>query len=167
VKLCDLGFAKSKLQRTITVPGLIKGKFSYLSPEAVSERPIDLRADVFAVGIMLWEMLATRRLFHADTDYDTVKLVQQAQVPSLLSVGGDADEVLDEIVRKSLARDPDERFRSATAMHDALFAYADWQELSLDLSSVVQRLTAPPSLPRQAVHASHRDERAVTSPAGS
>jgi serine/threonine-protein kinase len=150
VKLCDLGFAKSKIQRTLTVPGLIKGKFSYLSPEAANEQPVDQRADVFAVGIMLWEMLSMRRLFHASTDYDTVKLVQQAEVPALASVDGDADGVLGEIVERSLAREPDARFASAHALHDALFAYADWQELSPELGPLLQRLSSPPSPPRRA-----------------
>ena len=159
VKLCDLGFAKSSMQRTLTETGLIKGKFSYLSPEAALEQPIDQRADLFAVGAMLWEMLTMRRLFHAPTDYDTFKLVQKAEVPSLASMDADADSVLEEIVMKCLARDPNDRFRSATALHDGLAAYADWQELSCDLGRLAQRLKQPPPAPRARAGAAVLDSK--------
>ena len=64
VKLTDFGLVKSKMQMTRTVPGLIKGKFSYLSPEAAYGESIDLRSDLYAVGIILWEMLTCRPLFN-------------------------------------------------------------------------------------------------------
>ncbi len=139
VKLCDLGFAKWAEQTERTEPGVIKGKFSYLSPEAALEQPIDQRADCYGVGIMLWEMLTMHRLFDAPTDYETFKLAQRAWIPALSPRGADADEVLEEIVMKSLARRPEDRFKSAAAMHDALAAYADWQELRCDLSALVKR----------------------------
>jgi serine/threonine-protein kinase len=145
VKLCDLGFAKWAQQAVRTEPGVIKGKFSYLSPEAALEEPIDHRADCYGAGIMLWEMLTMHRLFDAPTDYETFKLAQRAEIPTLASRGGDADEVLEQIVMKCLARRPADRFKSAAALHDALAAYADWQELSCDLSPLVKRCkTVPP-----------------------
>ncbi|MDH5672260.1 MAG: serine/threonine protein kinase [Myxococcales bacterium] len=139
LKLCDLGFAKSKLQRTRTAPGLIKGKFSYLSPEAAHGEAIDARADVFAVGIVLWEMLTMRRLFHAPTDFGTVELVRRAEIPALLPLNDEADTVLQEIVGRALARDPDQRFQSAKDLHDALMAYADYRELDGDIAALVTR----------------------------
>jgi len=147
VKLCDFGFAKSRVQRIKTDAGIIKGKFSYLSPEATLEKPVDQRADVFAVGIVLWEMLTMHRLFHADTDYDTFKMVQRTEVPTLVSMGADADSVLEEIVAKCLAKDPSDRYQSAEAMYCALAAYEDWQELSCDLGQFVRQLKlAQPSV---------------------
>ena len=141
VKLCDLGFADWALQTAHTEPGVIKGKFSYLSPEAALEQAIDQRADGYGIGIMLWEMLTMQRLFDAPTDYETFKLAQRAWIPALTPRGGDADEVLEQIVMKTLARRPEDRFKSADALHDALAAYADWQELSCDLSALVKRST--------------------------
>ena len=81
VKLVDFGLAKANSQIESTDPGVVKGKFSYLSPEAASGLEVDHRADVFAVGIILWEMFTGRRLFFGDTDYQTVELVRQAQGP--------------------------------------------------------------------------------------
>jgi serine/threonine protein kinase len=138
VKLCDFGLIKFDGERTLTEPGLIKGKFSYLAPETVLGHPPDPRADLFSVGILLWEMLTMQRLFNGSTDYDTIQLVQQAEVPALARFGADCDEVLEGIVRKALARVPDDRYRSAEALFNALFAYADWQELSCDLGSTIK-----------------------------
>jgi serine/threonine-protein kinase len=154
VKLCDLGFARSALQRTLTEPGLIKGKFSYLSPEAALEQPIDQRADLFGVGVMLWEMLSMRRLFHAKTDYETFKLAQKCEIPALAALTADTDTVLEEIVMKCLARDPEGRFKSADALRDALAAYADWQELECDLGQLVKQVK--PQQPASATSAHAR-----------
>ncbi len=139
VKLCDFGLIKFDAERTLTEPGLIKGKFSYLAPETVIGQVPDPRADLFSVGILLWEMLAMRRLFNGSTDYDTIQLVQQADIPPLAELGADVDDVLEGIVRKALARAREDRYRSAEALFNALFAYADWQELSCDLGAIVAR----------------------------
>ncbi|HUQ02993.1 MAG TPA: serine/threonine-protein kinase, partial [Kofleriaceae bacterium] len=64
IKLVDFGLAKANSQIESTDPGVVKGKFSYLSPEAASGLPVDHRADVFAVGIILWELFTGRRLFY-------------------------------------------------------------------------------------------------------
>lgn len=153
VKLCDFGFAKSKMQRTLTAPGLIKGKFSYLSPEAAHGHDVDARADVFAVGVLLWEMLTMERLFHAATDYETVLRVREAHVPALRSYLGELDDegALQSIVTRALAREPDARFQSAEALYNALAAYADWQELRSNVGALTSRAAelrdAAPSLP--------------------
>src|SRR5690606_12668192 len=77
VKVTDFGLAMASTQLEKTDPGVVKGKFSYLAPEAAQGEHVDARADLFAMGIVLWEMLAGRRLFLGETDYQTVKLVQQ------------------------------------------------------------------------------------------
>ena len=77
VKITDFGLAKASTQLEKSEAGIIKGKFSYLSPEAAFGKEVDARADVFATGILLWEMLAARRMFQGETDFDTVKLVQK------------------------------------------------------------------------------------------
>src|SRR4030095_8554645 len=81
VKIVDFGLAKANSQLERSEPGIIKGKFSYLSPEAAQGMPVDARTDIFAVGIILWELLSGRRLFLGDTDLETVRMVQAARVP--------------------------------------------------------------------------------------
>jgi eukaryotic-like serine/threonine-protein kinase len=120
IKIVDFGLAKASSQLEKSEPGIIKGKFSYLAPEAALGRDVDARADIFAVGTILWEMLSGRRLFLGDTDFATVKLVQQAAVPSLSKVNPNVPPALDDIVARSLARDPAQRFQTARELAIAL-----------------------------------------------
>jgi eukaryotic-like serine/threonine-protein kinase len=120
IKLVDFGLAKANSQIESTDPGVVKGKFSYLSPEAASGREVDHRADVFAAGIILWELFTGRRLFYGETDYQTVELVRQARVPSIAALNPEVDAEIEQVVRKALARDPDDRYQSAADLGDAL-----------------------------------------------
>lgn len=123
VKLVDFGLAKANSQIESTDQGVVKGKFSYLSPEAASGLEVDHRADVFAVGILLWEMFTGRRLFVGETDYQTVELVRQARVPSIAAHNPQIDAELEAIVHKALAREADDRYHSAADLGDALTQY--------------------------------------------
>jgi eukaryotic-like serine/threonine-protein kinase len=123
VKLVDFGLAKANSQIESTDPGVVKGKFSYLSPEAASGLEVDSRADVFAVGIILWELFTGRRLFYGDTDYQTVELVRQARVPSIAALNPEIEPEIEQVVRKALARDPEERYQNANDLGDALAQY--------------------------------------------
>jgi len=123
IKLVDFGLAKANSQIESTDPGVVKGKFSYLSPEAASGLDVDHRADVFAVGIILWELFTGRRLFYGETDYQTVELVRQARVPSIAALNPEIEPEVEQIVRKSLARDPEDRYQNANDLGDALAQY--------------------------------------------
>jgi serine/threonine protein kinase len=127
IKIVDFGLAKASSQLEKSEPGIIKGKFSYLSPEAALGKDVDHRTDIFAVGIILWEMLAGRRLFLGDTDFATVKLVQQAAIPPLTKINPKVTPELERILGRSLARDPAQRFQSArdlaVALNDFLYRY--------------------------------------------
>jgi serine/threonine protein kinase len=113
VKIVDFGLAKANSQLEKSEPGIIKGKFSYLSPEAAMGQEVDLRTDIFAVGIILWELLAGQRLFLGDTDFQTVKRVQAAQVPSISQINKRVPPELERILNKALARDPAQRYGKA------------------------------------------------------
>jgi serine/threonine protein kinase len=141
IKLVDFGLAKANSQIESTDPGVVKGKFSYLSPEAASGLDVDHRADVFAVGIILWEMFTSRRLFYGDTDYQTVELVRQARVPSIAALNPEIEPELEAIVRKSLAKDPNDRYQNAADLGDALAQYLFSRRMkvtSRDISGLVR-----------------------------
>ncbi len=143
VKVTDFGLAKAATQLEKTDPGVVKGKFGYLSPEAAMGKEVDARADVFALGVVLWEMLAGRRLFLGESDYHTVKLVQAAEVPSLRQLHPDVDEAFEQVLRRSLARDPRDRFQTAREMGDALAGYLFSRQLkvtSYDVAALVKRV---------------------------
>jgi serine/threonine protein kinase len=116
VKIVDFGLAKANSQLEKSEPGIIKGKFSYLSPEAAMGQEVDLRTDIFAVGIILWELLSGQRLFLGDTDFQTVKKVQGAAVPSISQINKKVPQDLERIIAKSLARDPTQRYPNARAL---------------------------------------------------
>jgi serine/threonine-protein kinase len=116
IKVVDFGLAKANSQLERSEPGIIKGKFSYLSPEAALGESVDLRTDLFAVGVILWEMLAGRRLFLGETDLQTVRLVQAAEIPDIRRFNPDVTPQIDAVVRRSLARDPRQRYQSARDM---------------------------------------------------
>ena len=132
VKIVDFGLAKANSQLERSEPGIIKGKFSYLSPEAAMGQEVDARTDVFAVGIILWELLAGQRLFLGDTDFQTVKRVQAAQVPSISSINKRVPQDLEKIMNRALARDPQVRYTTA-------------RQLGLDLSKFLFRFGVPVS----------------------
>jgi eukaryotic-like serine/threonine-protein kinase len=113
VKIVDFGLAKANSQLERSEPGIIKGKFSYLSPEAALGESVDLRTDLFAVGIILWEMLAGRRLFLGETDLQTVRQVQTANVPDVKRFNPGVTAELDGVLKRALARDPRHRYQSA------------------------------------------------------
>jgi serine/threonine-protein kinase len=123
IKVTDFGLAKAAVQVETTDPGVVKGKMSYLSPEAARGEEVDRRADIFAVGILLYEMLTGKRLFYGESDYQTVELVRASRIPPIGTQNPEVEPELEEIVRKSLARRPDDRFQSATDLQDALAQY--------------------------------------------
>jgi len=153
VKVTDFGLAKASTQLEKTDPGVVKGKFSYLAPEAALGDAVDERADLFAMGIVLWEMIAGRRLFLGDSDYQTVKLVQQANVPSLSAINPEADDSLERILAKALAKNPADRYQTAREMSDALAGFLFSHQLkvtSYDIASLVKNAVENEDKPRGA-----------------
>jgi eukaryotic-like serine/threonine-protein kinase len=120
VKIVDFGLAKANSQLERSEPGIIKGKFSYLSPEAAKGLPVDGRTDIFAVGIILWEMLAGRRLFMGESDLETVRMVQSARVPSIREINRAVSPELERVLLKALTEDPDQRYLRARDFGKAL-----------------------------------------------
>jgi serine/threonine-protein kinase len=114
-KILDFGIAKAKTHLHVTSSGLVSGKFGYISPEQALAGAMDRRTDVFAAGIVLWEMLACERLFGAPDLSDAAVLhrvlTRPVQPPS--SANPAVPSVLDDLVLHALDRDPDRRFASA------------------------------------------------------
>ncbi len=145
VKVTDFGLAKATTQLEKTDPGVVKGKFSYLAPEAAMGIEVDARADLFAVGIVIWEALAGRRLFLGDSDYDTVKKVQQAEIPRLSAFNADVDEDLEALLAKIMAKDREDRYQSAHDLQDAIADYLFTRRLKVtsnDVGRMVQAVVA-------------------------
>ena len=142
IKVVDFGLAKATSQVEMTDPGVVKGKMSYLSPEAARGEEVDSRADIFAVGILLYEMLTGKRLFYGETDYQTVELVRNAKIPPLRPQNPQVEPELEDIVRKALAKRKEDRFQSATDLQDALAQYSysrGLKVISRDIAELVRQ----------------------------
>jgi serine/threonine-protein kinase len=124
VKLLDFGIAKSTAQSEATRTGGVKGKTAYLSPEQSRQEPLDRRSDVFALGIVLWELLAVRQLFRRANDLDTLNAIAQAEVPDLRESRPEVPGPLVEALVIALARDREARYPTADAMRRSLEAVA-------------------------------------------
>jgi len=120
IKLVDFGLAKAASQLEQTDPGIVKGKFSYLCPEATLGEEVDRRADIFAVGIILYEMLTGTRLFLGATDLETVELIRDAKIPDMRKINSKIPKEVAQIVYKLLAKNPDDRFGNAYDVQEAL-----------------------------------------------
>ena len=112
VKLLDFGIAQALMKFTSEI-GVLKGKFSYMSPEQIRGMPLDARTDVFSTGIILHEMLTTEKLFRGDTEFALMEKVRKAEVPPPSNFNRRVTPELDAIVFKALARDVADRFQSA------------------------------------------------------
>jgi Na+/proline symporter/serine/threonine protein kinase len=122
VKIVDFGIAKATLNTSKTQAGMVKGKAAYMAPEQAASKAIDGRADVFAIGVVLWEGITGTRLFSGDTIQALHKLLA-CDIPRAGTMVEHLDPTLDDIVAKALAKNPSDRFSSAQEMRDALENY--------------------------------------------
>src|SRR5579863_5076385 len=115
VKVIDFGVASALGRITETVPGGLKGKIEYMSPEQVSGDSADRRSDVFALGVVLWEALSGRRLFRRRTELETMRAIFDEPIPRLPRTAS-VPSRLEEIVMRALEREPEDRFQDAREM---------------------------------------------------
>jgi serine/threonine-protein kinase len=122
IKLTDFGIVKVLEAPSVTKIGVVKGKYAYMSPEQLRGNVVDHRSDIFALGVILYEMATLRRLFRRKTLAATIAAVHAARVPRPSSVRADVPAELDWIILRALAKDPNARYASAQEMVDDLWA---------------------------------------------
>src|SRR5262245_13555871 len=120
VKVTDFGIAKASGSDELTRTGTVMGTARYLAPEQVNGRSADARTDVYALGLLLYEMCCGHPPFGGDTDIATAMARLTASAPSIRSERPDVPRALDDLVHRCLARDPAQRFASAAAVRQAL-----------------------------------------------
>jgi len=145
VKLIDFGITRSLLAERRTVPGELKGKLRYMSPEQILGAEVDHRSDLFAVGIVLTEMLAGRALFSGRSDLEILSRISRGEL-GLVREGGIEKEVAD-VLERALAHRPANRFQTAREFAGALEDLALKRDLRLDDRAVVPYLHALGVLP--------------------
>jgi serine/threonine-protein kinase len=120
VKVVDFGIAKVAGRLSSTRAGTLKGKLAYMSPEQVRGAEVDRRTDIFALGVVLWELTTGHRLFRMESDLETLEKVQACIVPPPSTIVPDYPVELESIVMKALAKNPDSRFQTARDLSRAL-----------------------------------------------
>lgn len=115
VKLLDFGIAQALMSFTSEI-GILKGKFSYMSPEQIRGMPLDARTDIFSTGIILHEMLTTEKLFRGDTEFALMEKVRKAEVPAPSEFNRRVIPELDAITLRALARDVSDRYQTAAQL---------------------------------------------------
>ncbi|HEX7838935.1 MAG TPA: serine/threonine-protein kinase [Kofleriaceae bacterium] len=135
IKVCDFGVAKAQHRKAeITKDGVVKGKFSYMSPEQCLSKPLDRRSDVFSIGTLLYEVTTLTKLFRAKSDYALLQQVVEARIPPPSTRVPGYPRELEQIVMKALSKDPNDRYPSAQALQLDLEELA--REHKLAMSSV-------------------------------
>lgn len=124
VKLVDFGIAKALDSSVETRAGVLKGKPAYMAPEQVAGES-DSRADIFSVGVMLWEAVVGRRMWHKKGDVEVLTNIIKGQIPTLREAKPDAPEELIRICDRAIAKNRDDRYRSAAELQADLEAYLD------------------------------------------
>jgi len=114
-KIVDFGLVKATSKRH-THTGHLRGKLAYMSPEQARGKPLTASADLFALGVVFWELLTGKRLFAGDSDAETLDRVVRCELPPLRTLRDDLPPDIEPILRRALARDPADRYPSADAM---------------------------------------------------
>lgn len=132
IKVIDFGIAKADSNSEATQAGTIKGKLSYLAPEYLDGLDLDHRYDQFAVGITLWEMLCSRKLFTAKNDLAVLKQIQACKIPRPSSINPNVPKELDAIVLKALSKDRSKRYENMDKLNRALvkFLYSNYPDFN-------------------------------------
>lgn len=168
VKLVDFGIAKATTDRHQTRPSIRKGKIGYLSPEQCKGATIDARSDVFALGIVLHELLTCEKLYDGESEFAVMNQIVNRDAPPPSTLRPDIPAPLDDIVVKALQRDPAQRFGSALELQRALDRFAASNGISAStagLADTVLAVFGPRALPWEQPPSSAHPKEVETPPA--
>ena len=167
VKVIDFGIAKAANRASKTQAGVLKGKFGYMSPEQVRGLPTDRRSDIFAVGVLLYEMLTGERLFIGESDFSTLERVRNAEVVPPTNFNKKITPALEQIVLKTLAREVEDRYQWASDLAEEIepFLVEDKQVYSMKRLALVLKETRALQARRVPAHHARRSQARARRPA--
>ena len=136
VKISDFGISKANTEPSLTQAGVIKGKLAYLSPEQALGQSVDHQADIYALGLVFYEILTATRICNFDSDIEAIRTIPEMEIPPPSNVRSDIPAALDHIVMRCLAKDKKERYGDAKALHDDLMRLKQHLQMSFDASDL-------------------------------
>jgi serine/threonine protein kinase len=164
VKVIDFGIAKAAGRVTQTDPGIIKGKFGYMSPEQIDSLPLDRRSDVFAIGVCLYELLTGQRLFVGETDFDSLDMVRKGKVAPPSTRNPEIPQALEQIVLQALSPNVNERYPYASELAEDLQRFLSRGEGSVSAQELRQYMRSTFVQDVQAEEQRQRDEAKLAPP---
>ncbi len=141
VKLCDFGIAKAASKASQTRAGALKGKLQYMSPEQAWGKNIDHRSDIFSLGLVLYEMLTSQKVFAGDSELSVLEQVRDPVIAAPSSHNPEIDAEIDRIVFKALHADREERYQSADELHSDLEGVLREQQAAPDRAAIAAFLS--------------------------
>jgi len=145
VKIIDFGLAKAQHRLSKTTAGVLKGKYAYMAPEQAQSSSIDRRADLYALGVSLWELSCDRRLFKRKNDIDTLIAVGEANIPDPCTLIEGYPRPLWRVLRHAMRKEPQKRYANGLDMARDLDTYAKLEGRTLaqsDIASIMHALFA-------------------------
>ena len=141
------GLSELSTQAPATTPGAVMGTVPYMAPEQLEGKPTDARTDLFAFGCVLYEMLTARRAFGGDSQASVISAIMSSEPPPLSALQPLTPHALDRLVRRCLAKDPDDRWQDAADVAEEL------RGISEDAAAEGGRAAATPERPRRRARA--------------
>jgi tRNA A-37 threonylcarbamoyl transferase component Bud32 len=136
VKISDFGISKANTEPSLTLAGVIKGKLSYLSPEQALGQPVDQQSDIYALGLVLYEILTAKRVCHFDSDIEAIRTIPEMVIAPLIDVRPDIPLELSQVIMKSLEKEKSARYRDARELHDDLMRLKAKLQIPYDASDL-------------------------------
>ena len=138
VKISDFGIAKARSEPSLTQAGVIKGKLSYMSPEQALGQPVDLRADIYALGIVFYEILSGEKLYQFGSDIEAIRFIPEKKIAPIIKLRPDIPDELNKIVMKCLEKDKKTRYQSVQELHDDLIHLKMRLNITYDRSNLAE-----------------------------
>ena len=136
VKITDFGISKARSEPSMTQAGVIKGKLSYLSPEQALGQEVDHQADIYALGLVFYEILSYNKVYRFNNHMEAIQSIPKKEIPPLISIRPDIPDELNRIVMKCLEKDKKLRYQSAQEIHDDLMNLKNKLNITYDASSL-------------------------------
>ena len=136
VKISDFGISKANTEPSLTLAGVIKGKLGYLSPEQALGQAVDNQSDIYALGLVLYEILTARRVYQFDSDIEAIRTIPEMDITPVNQIRTDIPDGLSRIIMKCLSKDKSIRYADARELHDDLISLKAQLQIPYDASDL-------------------------------